>query len=182
MTIKDFELELNLFDAEICSGFDILVNSIIQTSILGYMDMLNSKLTNPLKSFIIRGSTPYFNDGDECTHMSEYALPHVARNSNGNIYLNDLIDYYEEYYKLIFENSGVDFEAYPESHYLSNAISDGTLPEIRAYVNADEQDMILATISKIDNMLEKILKTNFLVVYNVNKEEKIKISKYNPEY
>lgn len=182
MMTNDFERELNLLDNEICSGFDILINSIVVTSINSFMDILNSQLKNPLKSFIIRGSTPSFNDGDPCYHKSEYALPHVAKNANGNIYINDLIDYYEEYYKLIFKNSGIDLNAYPESHYLVKAVENGLIPEIRAYSNADEQGMILITISKIEKVLEKLLNTNYLVVYDVNNDVKISVSKYDPEY
>lgn len=151
---KNHELEIDNFS-----------KSIIEDTFKKVIELLNSTLSVKLPGFIIRGMTPYFNDGEECTHSSDFALPEINITERGiPVEGYHLLERWDTF-KMLFS----DYEFYKSGNIsdvydYANEIKSGNLQPINIYPTIEEIEIAEHAVSVIEKIIEKLMITNYIAV------------------
>lgn len=137
--------------------------TIIENTFNDVISIINKNLAVPLEGFLIRGMTPYFNDGEECVHSSDFALHSISLDNNFDYELLERCDMFE----IIFK----DYDFYKDK---DNDISDswdykqeiksGKMQPILPCSSLEELEIINHGVYIIGELIEKLMITNYIAV------------------
>lgn len=139
------------------------------------------------------GSTPYFNDGDLCTHSSEYlsgAFSYYTWGSDPTKKHYDYEDYsaVEEFFTGVHpddrdEDEDEDFEDEEGRKYVVNAVEVEAEPADELRINTEAQ-AAKAMMEEYDTIFERIYGTNYIVtaVRLADGTVEVKDEEYDPGY